>query len=475
VALPVILYGQFEGADRQTRELVAASLRHHDWLIAQALAPILDHMETLSAPELSQALQKFSEDGTVLKLMLRPKFKTGAGSFFFVAAAPQVSAEQTRADFDLLAQHGILKSLGDSCSTDLPVEVRYQQLTGKEEILTSILPINSHQGCWALISANNSSAILNTAFGRPYWQTENMRMAALIYFVFAVLAVLIVVRVGRALRHFRDVAREIRQGGAGTATFASRNMLPELSSVAADFDLLVRDLFHAASDIRRTAEDTAHAVKSPLAIIRSALHPLKGAVEAADHRSQRAIELIDAALTRLSGLISTAQRLSNDTADFIEAPRRQVDLTEIVNQCLHNARHISAERDIRFLRRLDKDAFVLAPDGILDVIVENILDNAIGFSLDHGTITTFLSKSRSSVVLQIADEGPGIDPNKIDRIFERNFSFRPNNGSEMDEPGHAGLGLWIVRHHVEALGGQVRAENRKTGGLTVHITLPIEG
>ncbi len=475
MALPIILYGQFEKADRQTRNLVAENLRHHGWFIAQALIPILDHANDVSDPELEAALEKFSGDGTLLRLMFRPAGQNGANGFYFIASAPHISAQQTGPDLDILAQQGILKALADSCSWDKPVEFRYQQVNGSEEIITSINPINGRLGCWALISANNSSALLSTAFGRPYWQTENVRMAALIYLAFAVLAGLVAISVRRALRHFRNVAREIRRGGVGTVAFASRNILPELASAATDFDRLVEDLHHAASDIRRTAEDNAHAVKAPLAIIKSALEPLRRAISEDDQRSQRAVQLIDSALGRLSTLVSTAQQLGNDTANFIEAPKLRINLTTVVAEGLRNARDISAEKNIRFIRHLDENTYILAPEGILDIIVENILDNAISFSNDGATITTTLVKSKSRIDLQIEDEGPGIDPNKIERIFERNFSFRPSKARDDGAPAHAGLGLWIVRHHTEVLGGQVTASNRAEGGLCVHLTLPGNG
>ncbi|WP_158240697.1 sensor histidine kinase [Telmatospirillum siberiense] len=474
-ALPIVLYGQFEKADRQTRNLVAENIRHYGWLVAQALAPILDRSDDLAGPELAASLERFSEDGTILKLMFQPKLKSGSEGFYFIAAAPKISASQMGADLDVLGRHGILKSLADSCRWDKPVEIRYQQMNGAEEILTSIIPINGRRGCWVLVSANNSSAFLSTAFGRPYWQTDNVRMAALIYLVFAALALLVAIGIRRALRHFRKVAREIRRGGVGAMAFAGRNIPPELVSAARDFDRLVDDLHRAASDIRRTAEDNAHAVKAPLAVIRSALQPLRRSVPKDDQRSQRAVQLIDSALGRLSALISTAQQLGHDTADFIEAPKLLINLTEVVAEGLRNARDGAAEKKLRFVRHLDEDAFVLAPDGMLDIVVENILDNAAGFSVDGATITATLDKSKDKIDLIIDDEGPGVDSNKIDHIFERNFSCRPGQGRDPRAPAHAGLGLWIVRHHIEALGGRVSASNRPMGGLRIHVCLPSHG
>lgn len=473
MALPVILYGQFESADRQSRNLVAESLRRNGWLVGQALAAKLEYRENMSAAELNATLDLYARNGTILKLMFQPKAGAAAGGFYFVAASPRVTPEQTGHDLDMLAQRGILQSLSQSCSWDKPVEIRHRQTDGAEEIITSIIPIQNRRGCWVLVSADDSAALLNSAFGRPYWQTGSVRMAALIYLIFAALALLVAWRMRGALRHFRRVAREIRSGGAGAATFTARNTLPELASVAADFDRLVEDLHRAAANIRRTAQENAHAVKTPLAVIRSALQPLKAAVPVEDQRSRRATQLIETALGRLSALISAAQRLGNDTADFIEAPKLRINLTDVVADVLNNARDISMEKQIRFIRHLDENVYVQAPDGILDIIVENILDNGIGFCRPGGTITTSLTRSARGVDLTIDDEGPGIDPSRLDHIFDRHYSFRPEAaGGSKGEPAHAGLGLWIVRHHVEALGGSVTASNRTGSGLRIHVSLP---
>jgi len=80
------------------------------------------------------------------------------------------------------------------------------------------------------------------------------------------------------------------------------------------------------------------------------------------------------------------------------------------------------------------------------------------------------------VQLVVQDEGPGIDPEKIDHVFERYFSLRTFDDEESSraEAGHAGLGLWIVRRNIEALGGEVRAFNRSGGGLMICARLPPE-
>jgi len=477
IAVPVVLYGQFRVADAQMRDLVTRSIQQRSWLVAQALKPVLDQSDAVPTTSLNGALETFSNDGTILQLMLQPTGTRGASGFYYVASAPRVDSSKLSAQLDSLEQNGVLARLSQSCTADEQQELRYRQPNGQEEILTSVIPIRSRWGCWVLISSHTTSEFLKTSIGRPYWQTHAVRFAMISYLVVAMLAGLIAWSVWRNVRHFRTVAREIRHGRVGEFSFTARNVVPELASVALDFDRLVLDLRRIARDIRQTAEDNAHSFKGPIATIQSSLEPLRRLVPRENERANRAVTLIDASIDRLRAVIAAAQRLDNNTADLIESPQRRVDVTKIIAETLLRYREVLAERGLRLIRRLDEDVIVHAGTDVLEVVVENILDNAISFSPPNGTITVTLSRGRRIVDLHIEDEGPGIEPEKIDRIFDRYFSLRPRRTSPDASPqqsDHSGLGLWIVRRNVEVLGGKVTASNRIGGGLSVHVILPLQ-
>jgi two-component system sensor histidine kinase ChvG len=302
-------------------------------------------------------------------------------------------------------------------------------------------------------------------------------VAAVIYLVLAAIALLVAVSIRLSLRRFRDVAAEISQGRIGDYAFSHRNVVPELSSVARDFDKLVHDLRAVSQQIRQSAEDKAHSFKTPLAAIRSALEPVRRAVPGDNQRARRALEIVDSSLARLLDLVIAAQRHDISTAELIEAPRVRADFTQLIGDAALHFREILASKDIRLIRRLDERAIVRAGRGMLEVVLQNVLENAISFSPSGGTIVMTLTMNGATVDLQIDDEGPGVEPAKIDHMFERYFSSRPRNIEAVDvlPSAHAGLGLWIVRRNVEALGGRVGAANRIGGGLSVTITLPRNG
>ena len=108
-------------------------------------------------------------------------------------------------------------------------------------------------------------------------------------------------------------------------------------------------------------------------------------------------------------------------------------------------------------------------DDMLEVVAENILDNAIGFSSPGGAITVSLRRNGQIAEFVVEDEGPGVAAENLERIFERYYSQRPRTADEEDD--HFGIGLWIVRRNVEAMGGTVAASPRESGGLRIAVQL----
>ena len=297
----------------------------------------------------------------------------------------------------------------------------------------------------------------------------------MIYLALAALSSLIALNLWRNIRSFRIAAREVREGRGRDRPFASRSIAPEFAGVAADFDSLVDDLRTTARDIRQEAEDNAHSFKAPLATIEAATENLKRRLAPAEPRVARTIELMSGSIERLKALISAVERYGYVTADLIEAPRTSVDLVEVVGGVLLRYQDVLSERSLRLKRRLVTHATVRASKSMLEIAVENLIDNAISFSPPRGIIEVTLTRRDSLIELRVDDEGPGVDPAKIERIFERYFSLRdhqPKDNGADDEEFHSGLGLWMVRRNVEAFGGTVFAVGRPSGGLSVCATFP---
>ena len=110
---------------------------------------------------------------------------------------------------------------------------------------------------------------------------------------------------------------------------------------------------------------------------------------------------------------------------------------------------------------------VIGNDGRLCQVFTNLIDNALSFSPDGGTITIRARPNGSSIEVAVEDQGPGIPPDKLGAIFERFYSDRPATDAKRGK--NSGLGLSISREIVISLRGDISAENRNAvspnGGL----------
>jgi two-component system, OmpR family, sensor histidine kinase QseC len=112
------------------------------------------------------------------------------------------------------------------------------------------------------------------------------------------------------------------------------------------------------------------------------------------------------------------------------------------------------------------DHHLAVDPGVLGIALQNLVANAVEHSPAGGRITVSLRQLDGAAVLTVEDEGPGIDEASLSRVFERFYSRNSPNG--------AGLGLSIVATIVERMGGQVRLENRSSGGLAATLSIPLE-
>jgi two-component system sensor histidine kinase ChvG len=287
-----------------------------------------------------------------------------------------------------------------------------------------------------------------------------------------VIALSTLLGIGRGLRRFARLARQIRDRGRNTGSFAARNDFPELAEVAAEFDRMVEVLYGSAAAIRRAAEDNAHAFKTPTAVIRQSLEPLRRVVPADNQRGQRAIDSIDQSLDRLDGLIASARRLDEATADLVTEPRRPVDLQRLLGKIVASQAALLLRRGIQLQGELSPEIFVLGSEEMIETVLENLIDNAASYAPAGSEILVRLRQQDTAAEIEVSDAGPGVPPAQLDQIFERYFSARRSR-SEAASAANFGIGLSIARRNVEAMHGTITAENRLPDGLTVRIRLPV--
>lgn len=475
IAVPIIVYSEFRDADAEKVELLQQNTKAEGQLIAAALTPMLRAFNGGNADLIAKEVLRITSRGTVVRVLLRPKALGENAGLFIVAAAPPLPASQLNAERERLFHAGGLARIGAECRPVPDAARRYTNVSGAEEVLTSLVPVMSLNGCWIVLVSKSADRVLRSSLGRPYWKSAEVRIAAAIYLLFAIVILWMFLDIWGNLRRFARLAHDIRTGNAGGLSFEHQNRVPEISGIATEFDRLVLGLRASARSIREAAEENAHALKGPLAVIAQSVEPLKR-IAGDGQEAERAVARIVRSTERLDRLVSASRQLDNATAELMEAPEQRVDLSRLLHSLSDSFARNHEPLDLAFEMDIEEKIFAWGSEILFETVIENVLENAVGYSPKGSTVSVGLHREGNMARITVADQGPGVAPDDLDRIFERYFTDRPvlqlvANGD--DAPSHYGIGLWIVRRNLEALGGSADARNLPDSGFEMTLRIPL--
>ncbi|MBB4038658.1 two-component system sensor histidine kinase ChvG [Microvirga flocculans] len=304
--------------------------------------------------------------------------------------------------------------------------------------------------------------------------------------VMIVLSLFLAGAIAGPVRRLAEAAERVRWGTK------SRQEIPDFTNRADEIGHLsgaLRDmteaLYNRIDAIESFAADVAHELKNPLTSLRSAVETLP--LARSEESRQRLLSIIQHDVKRLDRLISDISDASRLDAELARADAEPVDMTRLLEAVVSVANERRQANDPLIALAIEnagknRDAFlVLGHDSRLGQVLNNLIDNARSFSPPDETVKVSMRRRRNEVEILVEDSGPGIEPDALDRIFERFYTDRPEQGFGQN----SGLGLSISRQIIEAHRGTIRAENRlgppdETGeprrlGARFVIRLPIEG
>lgn len=470
LSVPLLLYWQFERFERDQSELLRISAARTGRVIAAMLRPHFANFADEKPSRLQEALDGATSGNVNVKVLARLH---GNADFYLIASSPPVPTDVLKREVQSLKRTGIFDRLVPTCDVTPDLAVHFLSPVGTVQVLTSLTPVHVGGDCWVVVTYQNASDFGPAPLRLSSWKIPVMEGAVAIYALSVALVAWLLVHIWRNTYRFRLAARRIRMRGAGGASFQELNTIPELTGVAEDFDALVEALTSSQEFIKRTAEDNAHALKAPLAVIAQSLEPLKRAVPPGDSAAARSLQLIDRSVVKLDALVSVARDLEQAAADVVYPVHQTMQLTEFLDALLRNYETTLAAQGKRLSTALAPGVTASANEDVLEPVVENLLENATSFTPSGGTIEVTLVREGKFALLQVADRGPGVPADRLEKIFDRYVSYREGHVTEGAPSGdrHQGLGLWIVKRNVEGLGGSVVGRNRPGGGFEVVVRL----
>ncbi|MGA1804615.1 stimulus-sensing domain-containing protein [Rhizobium sp. HT1-10] len=311
-----------------------------------------------------------------------------------------------------------------------------------------------------------------------------MRVFGVATLVNVALSLLLSSTIANPLRRLSAAAIRVRRGSK------VREEIPDFSArqdEIGNLSIALREMTTALYDridaIESFAADVSHELKNPLTSLRSAVETLPLARN--EDSKKRLMDVIQHDVRRLDRLISDISDASRLDAELARSDAEQIDMEVLLRDMVdlsQQVRHSKKAVEIDYIvdrKPGTKTRFLINGHELrISQIITNLIENARSFvPADGGKISVRLSRTRTRCLVHIEDNGPGIQAEDIDRIFERFYTDRP----EAEGFGqNSGLGLSISRQIAEAHNGSLRAENIVDGdsgqsiGARFILSLPAE-
>jgi two-component system phosphate regulon sensor histidine kinase PhoR len=225
--------------------------------------------------------------------------------------------------------------------------------------------------------------------------------------------------------------------------------------------------------LERTREEfvanVSHELRTPLSLIKGYIETLLDGARNNPEVAERFLKIIERNTNRLDLLIQDLLTISALESGRMKLNLQPVDLHALAEKALNDLHGRAENKNVALVNELPLLP-TRADANRLDQVFANLVDNAIKYGRPNGKVTVSgrkLDDDRLEIFVQ--DDGPGIPPEALDRVFER--FYRVDKARSRDQGG-TGLGLSIVKHIVQAHGGEVRVESELGKGATFFFTLP---
>ncbi|MBH3372620.1 sensor histidine kinase [Pseudomonas juntendi] len=278
------------------------------------------------------------------------------------------------------------------------------------------------------------------------------------------LVLLVWVAIGWGLRPLQNMATVIRARHADSLEPLRLAPLPsELEPMQAAINRLLAQIEDMLRREHRFLADAAHEMRTPLAVLR--LHAQNALEAASEAERRKALGFLIGGVDRLTRVVNQLLTLARVEPRLGQHAAVKVDLGEVVTDTMAELTPWILDRGLEPSLDIGEGDHHLGIDaGALTIAFQNLVSNAVEHSPPGGRISVLLRRLENRFELIVEDEGPGIEPADIARVFERFYSRNSPNG--------AGLGLSIVATIIDRLGGHVHLENRPSGGLAATLRLP---
>lgn len=240
----------------------------------------------------------------------------------------------------------------------------------------------------------------------------------------------------------------------------------EIQHLSTAFNQMAEKIQDLIKGMREMTDNIAHDLRSPITRIRGVAETALISDQPGSDDEGIAGSVVEEC-DRLLGMINTMLDISEAEAGVMKLNLEDIDLVQVVGDACDLFQPVAEDNHVRVIQELPPNAFIQGEAIKIQRVVSNLLDNALKFTPEGGSVTVSLHGNESWVTLDVKDTGPGISTRDLPRIFDRFY-----RGDQSRPRGGTGLGLTLARAICRAHGGNIEVKSVPGKGSDFTMTLP---
>ena len=324
---------------------------------------------------------------------------------------------------------------------------------------------------WDDFAAQFATKVYNS---KSDYRNRSLLITAVVALIGGAVTFFVSGRALKPLKEFSETVEKVQAQNLADYTI-EENRIAELDRLRTSYNKMLLRLSESFETQRQFTGNAAHELRTPLALIQAQLdlyhtteHPESTAV------AEETIQMVTEQNERLSKLVRTLL----DMSELQTVSRNdRIELHSLIEEVLTDLEPLAQEKKVELIQKsqgagakADEELFLTGSDILIYRMLYNLVENAIKYNREDGTVTVSAIRKKNEVVLTVSDTGNGIDEAFREQIFEPFFRVDKSRSREL---GGVGLGLAMVREVVRVHDGTIEVYTNKHSGTTFEVKMGI--
>ena len=324
---------------------------------------------------------------------------------------------------------------------------------------------------WDDFAAQFATKVYNS---KSDYRNRSLLITAVVALIGGAVTFFVSGRALKPLKEFSETVEKVQAQNLADYTI-EENRIAELDRLRTSYNKMLLRLSESFETQRRFTGNAAHELRTPLALIQAQLD-LYHTTEHPDSTTVagETIQMVTEQNERLSKLVRTLL----DMSELQTVSRNdRIELHSLIEEVLTDLEPLAQEKKVELIQRsqgagakADEELFLTGSDILIYRMLYNLVENAIKYNREDGTVTVSAIRKKNEVVLTVSDTGNGIDEAFREQIFEPFFRVDKSRSREL---GGVGLGLAMVREVVRVHDGTIEVYTNKHSGTTFEVKIGI--